>query len=212
MPIIQGIDLFSHNNFTVPGGGPYLVVVGSPTRDTSNLPSGEPASVALHKATNDALGYTISGSPGRGWRGFFFRTETLSATTRIGQMTNGAGVRGRLYMKADGGFSITLDDVSFSESSNGGFAQWWWIEQILDYSVNPHALYTQINGVNITPISLAGAVDSVVDTVISSPSTDGGDVRFSHFMWGSATSTSDWLGGISTAVSFAPVISGRGAC
>lgn len=41
MPTVAGTDLFTHNNFTVPGGGPYSAVAGTPTVDTTTKPTGE---------------------------------------------------------------------------------------------------------------------------------------------------------------------------
>lgn len=194
MPTIQGIDQFFHNSFSVPGGGPYGTVTGTPVLDTSIKPPLESAAVLLdNPGTGDVLGYTVSGTPARAWCGFYFRMATGSATSLLIQFATVGGNVARLYYDSGAAFLATIDEINY-EYYAITLDEYQWVEMIYDASGTTHNLYTRIAGVDGTSVPRAGTSASTISNFTLTGPAFGNQHRFAHVMWGSAASTSDWLG------------------
>lgn len=198
MPTVSGTDLFSHGDFTVPGGGPYHGMVGSlPTDDHSQVPYGE---IAVAKWTlTGYLRYAHGSPPSRGWAGFFFRMNTgeepAGNQTILQYWTLGFGQASKIYwIPATNEFAFTVGDITYNNVAIA-LDTYHWIELIFDASGTTHTLYYRIDGGTAASVSDSGggAGTTVQYLELGSLFADFTS-RFGHVMWGSAASTSDWLG------------------
>ncbi len=198
MPTIQGTDLFSHNNFTVPGGGPYVEVDDTPVRD-STYPYTDPYSVLFSDpVTGSALGSQMTAPPALGWHGFFWRLNTADkpvADKLIAQMfTSGFAQAAKIYFTIFANeLSVTVGDVNFINVV-AALDRWNWIEQIYDVSGATHTLYTRMNSVDFTPVSDSGGGAGTTAQYTYIGASAAITHRFQHHLWGSAASVTDWLG------------------
>lgn len=200
MPTITGTDTFAHNDFTVPGGGPYSYVTGTPAQGTAN-PQELDAQYLLCSDVSVAeyVEYQNLTPPSLGWSAFYFRVNTgeePADNTIVSQIwTVGFAQAVKLYyIPAANELSITVADVDYSNASITLDA-WHWVEMIFDPRAATHSVYWQVDEVDQTSQSDSGggAADTVqfIDIGAWRP---GWTARFSHFLCGVASSTSDWLG------------------
>lgn len=198
MPTIQGTDNFYHNNFTVPGGGPYQAVEGSPVRDTTVVHQPEGASLLIEAtAALENVQYAISGSPTFGWHGFWFRQNAAEeiGNVLIAKMFPAAGGAAELgYLSATNELyhhitgSGTFPDITITLDA------WVWVEQIFDVSGATRSLRTRVGGVDLAAEDFAVAASTVSHTGIGNMAADSTLCRFSNAHWGTAASLTDWLG------------------
>lgn len=198
MPTVQGTDLFSHNDFTVPGGGPYSIVTGTPVADASILRPGDPASLLIENVGSEWVEWTLNPTPDLGWCGFGFRQNTgdePAGNTIIVQFwTNGYGQATKLYwIPGSNDLSLTVGDVSF-QTKPCSLDAWHWIEVIYQANSTTHGAYARLDGSDFTPDSLGGQSSTQVQYLEIGSFFTTHKVRYSHVMWGSAASVSDWLG------------------
>lgn len=199
MPTVQGTDLFDHNDFTVPGGGPYRAVEGTPVRDLAVVRTGDPASLLIEAtAAAENVQHDISGSPTFGWHGFYFRQNAADeiGNVLICKLFAAAGAAGeigylpatnRLYHHIAG--TATFPDITISTDV------YIWIEQIFDVSATTRRLRTRVGGVDLSAEDLAGSsISHVTHHGVGNMSADSTKCRFSRVMWGTATSLTDWHG------------------
>lgn len=195
MPVVQGTDNFAHGNFTVPGGGPYMDVLGGVATDYSIIRPGDPASLLL--TTGDArVGSPYTAPPTRAWRGFAWRLnaadEPGSNILMSTMWTAGFGSAAKLYwVVGTNELAHTIDDATFANFA-APLSAFNWIEQIFDVSTTTSAIYTRVNGFDLTPVTKAGSISTVNYTYLGQGA--GTPHRFSHHMWGIASSITDWLG------------------
>lgn len=203
MPTIIGTDLFNHNNFTVPGGGPYSEVNGSPATDLTIVRPGDPASLLLANAVNTAesLGYTNFAPAARAWNGVFCRLNSADATASSFWFFVQMYCSPEAGAAAKWGYSTFANQLYTDVNGVNNFAAfsldtWHWVETIFDVSGTTHTMYVRIDGVDMTPTSESGSSASHVNSLylgafqlVALPG-----IRLSHHMWGTAASTSDWLG------------------
>jgi hypothetical protein len=199
MPTVQGTDLFYHNDFTVPGGGPYSAISGTPARDTTVLRPGDPASLLIETtAATERVQYTLSPTPNLGWCAFGFRQNTgeepSGNTTLLQFWTNGFGVPTKLYwVPGSNDFSLTVNDNNY-QTKTVSLDAWHWMEIIYEANSTTHTAYARLDGVDFTPATLAGQSSTQVQYLELGSFANTNKVRYSHVMWGSAASTTDWLG------------------
>lgn len=193
MPDVLGYDDFSHGDFTVPGGGPYDYTGGTPTKGTTNLRTGDPASMDLasgsdfvaHKGSLTALA----------WRAFAWRLDAADepgSNQLIAQFwATGFASAAKLYwvVGADE-LSHSVDDAGFSNIATP-LDEWNWIEQIFDVSTSTFTIHTRVNGTDMTNQTNTGVATTVQYDELGRA---GMTHRFSHSMWGTAASTDDWMG------------------
>jgi len=194
MPTVHGTDLFHHNDFTVPGGGPYIEVGGTPERDLTVLRPGDPASLLISTgATVEQLGSQLKTPlPVRGWHGFAWRLNSAPAADVVLARfwTAGFGTSAGLeYFVAGQELQHFLgaNTARIAVSLN----TWYWVEQIFDVSGTTYALYTQVNGVDLTSVTTTGTASTVEYTYLQGYNITH---RFSRHMWGAAASVTDWHG------------------
>ncbi len=196
MPTVHGTDLFYHNDFTVPGGGPYVEVGGTPERDLTVLRAGDPASLLISTgATVEQLGSQLTTPlPVRGWHGFAWRLNSADVPASqqvVARLwTAGFGTSAGLnYLVA------TQELEHFLGANTARIAVslnvWNWVEQIFDVSGTTYTSYTQVNGVDLTSVTTTSTASTVEYTYLQGYSTTW---RFSRHMWGAAASTTDWHG------------------
>lgn len=202
MPTITGTDDFDHGNFAVPGGGSYIEVNGTPTKDTTIVKPGTLCSLLLNPAgTTENLGKNIPSPGNMGWMGIWWRQNTGEEPGTANQdmiklWTSGfAGAGALKYNAADD----TLKWLVTGGAQTNAFVgvtldAWHWIEIIFDVSTTTYGIYGQIDGVDMTP----GAGTAAATTVVPHYLGTGGSVtwtqRFADWMYGKATSVTDWLG------------------
>jgi hypothetical protein len=183
----------------VPGGGGYSFVGGTPAMDLTIVRAGDPASLLIDTAAAlEYVEHAISGARTMPWQGFFWRMETVdepAGGVDIAQHMVNSGADGRLS------YSGTVDQIYhfFGGSSTAGIAYalgtWVWIEQIFDVSTATAGIYTRVNAIDLTPVTLAHASTTAIGARLGV----GGSVatakyRISRAKWGYAASVADWLG------------------
>lgn len=203
MPTVQGTDNFNHGDFTVPGGGPYSAINGSPAKDTSIVHSPEPASLLIATtAAEENVQSAISGSPRYGWHGFWFRLESADepgANTKLAFINAADGFHGNLEFQpsANNFFHYINTGTNFPQGATYTFGTWVWIEMILDTDgAGTRTQYVRIGGVDLTASTLAKAASSAssagLGSNVATPTIPA--YRYSNHYWGSAASISDWMG------------------
>lgn len=195
MPTVIGSDDFNHGDFTVPGGGPYNYVSGTPTKDTTIVRPGDPASLLINAGT-DHLGYQYASPPALAWRGYAFRVNTGEEDTGNMLLTQmwipGFAEAAKLYWNISSNFvQHTIADITFQSSVTLALDDWHWFEHIFDVGTTTHAIYTRVNGVDMTAVTRGGQSVTTVEYVEFGRSLT---YRFSHHLWGTAASITDWLG------------------
>lgn len=196
MPTIQGTDTFFHNDFTVPGGGPYAAVVGTPTRDLAIVHPGDPASLLIDAtAAAEYVEYDISGAPTIGWHGFWWRMDTEPASDQdVARLIVSGGAAGRIaYSPGENALYHYITGASFPSIAYT-LSTWVWIEQILDVASGTRSLRTQVGGVDLTGVDEAFAAATVTDSRLGITAAGTVEERYSHSMWGTASSLTDWNG------------------
>ena len=203
MPTLQGTDLFSHNDFTVPGGGPYSAITGTPTMNTSIVHSGDPASLLIStSAAAEAVQYDFTGTgPAIAWVGFWWRVESgaepVSDTTICQFAMSGAhaklsyqGSQDRFYHFWDGGVAQANAASTYTPGT------WVWIEVIAHASAATRVMYTRYGGTDIASPATLATTSTTVSNVWLGTATGSPTVvmRYSRAMWGTAANATDWLG------------------
>lgn len=200
MPTIQGIDTFAHGDFTVPGGGNYSAVTGSPAKDTTVLQGSDPASLLLSaSAAAENVQNNITGSPTLPWHAYWFRMASADepgSDLLVAQMGAADGNGGRLIFQpsSDKFYHHIIGGSEFPLSGVYTFGSWVWIEHILDTSSGTRTMHTRIAGVNMTPTNRVVAASTGSDCLLGWIAASTGTVRYSNHHWGVALSTSDWMG------------------
>lgn len=203
MPTVQGTDTFAGGDFTVPGSGPYSAIFGTPTKDTTILQPGTPASLLIDtSATPEAVEHAISGLPTMAWMGFWWRVEAgaePAADTTLASFDVTAGARAKLtYQSSEDRFYHFWDGGSAQANASGTYepGEWVWIEIIADVSTSTRTMYSRYGGVDIaTPATV------VTTSTTFTNQTNGPDegtptvvMRYSYAQWGTAASSTDWQG------------------
>lgn len=200
MPTVQGTDDFAHGDFTVPGGGNYSAVVGSPEKDTTVLQGSDPASLLISAAgAAENVQNAITGSPTLPWHGYWFRmaaADEPAGDLLLAHVGAADGNGGRLVFQASSNkfYHHIAGGSEFPLSPVYTFGTWVWIEHILDTSTGTRTLHTQIAGTTLTPANRTVAASTGVDCLLGWSTSATGTVRYSNHHYGVAASTSDWMG------------------
>lgn len=201
MPTVQGTDTYDHNDFAVPGGASYTSIFGMPTRDLTIVRAGDPASLLIStSAAAEAVEQAISGAPAFAWCGFWWRIESggepaSDVTVATFDVASGARAKlsyqpsqDRFYHFWDGGTPVAGASSSYTPGS------WVWIEMIAS-PASTREVWTRFGGVDISVASLASSATSITHRTLGPDSgTPTVTMRYSRGMWGTASSSSDWLG------------------
>lgn len=157
MPTVLSVDTFEHGDFTVPGGGSYSNIFGTPTKDTSIIVGNMPQAALFNGI--EGLRKSI-GTPRYGWHGFWFRREVttddalsgvlLDASSSGPQMRLSTSLGAQNAYSYIGGGSTSLGTIHIDAGVD------YWIEMIGDFGATTWTLYWSINGVVQTPATLAG--------------------------------------------------------
>lgn len=214
MPSVADNDYYEHNDFGVPGGGPYNNVVGTPTQGTANPQSLDAQYLLCNNAAADEyVEYAMSPTVSRGWNAYYFRVNTgeePAGNATIQQIwTTGYGQAAKVYyLPGSNELSITVADVGFSNLAITLDA-WHWCEFIFDVSGTTHSIYGRVDGVDFTPQSDGGggSAAAVQFIELGARFSNWTAARFSHYLRGTASSTSDWLGDPASVVVTQRVVS-----
>lgn len=203
MPTIQGgPDAFDHG-FDVPAD--YDNTFGTFDALTSPLYQNRLNTLhALTNGTNQGVRKNISGSPQRAWAAFPFRytPQPSGSTVQVFNFGTNSGVTGGLGVGSTGFFTFTsaggVGAPEFAASAN----TWYWIELIYSVSGTAHTTHARINGSD-GPTANGTSTDTFV-TFNQVLSTAGNPTGFDlywggYWVWGTAASTTDWLGEPSAA-------------
>lgn len=202
MPTVQGTDNFNHGNFTVPGGGPYTAIFGTPTKDTTVVHGTDPASLLISTTTAaEAVEYAITGTPTRGWMGFWWRVESgaePASDVTIANFDVTAGARAkasyqpsqdRFYWFWDGGSAQSLAASTYTPGS------WIWLEFIAEVNTSTRTLNARLGGTTGTPATVTTTSTTITGATLGQDSSTPTVVmRYSNAQWGTATGATDWLG------------------
>jgi hypothetical protein len=211
MPIIIGTDDFGHNDFTVPGGGPYAAVSGTPQRDVAITHPGDPYSLLVSSTAN--VTYDNPTNPTKGWIGFWWyqvSTDPFVGSHGLDIIFPAAGGSSNTGWASAPSRIFHTVGTAFP-SRNVALDAWHWIEHILDVGSGTRTSYCRVDNIDLASDSAAVAASTIDSHVIGDNSTTNTQ-RFAHVMWGYATSITDWLG-YPDSVGYpitAPTTGGRG--
>lgn len=199
MPTIQREDTFSHADFTVPGGGFYGYVEGTPTYSTSNPPphdAGEMVCAAAGAAVRVASLY--SSDPQRAWRGFWLRINTATEpnlTTTIGTLWDASfAVNAKLFWDPTANGLIHAVEAGAGQTIAVSLDAWHWVEQIFDATTTTGTSLLRVDGVQATNATDPIAAATAMHFDELGPAGNTGTVQIGHHYWGSAANNNDWLG------------------
>ena len=202
MPTIQGTDNFNHGDFTIPGGGPYADVNGTPAKDTTIVHSPDPASLLIATAgAEENVQYAVSGSPTLPWHGFWFRLESAdepASNTMVAHIGTVDDAYGALEFQpsANNFFQYIAGGSNFPQGATYTFGTWVWIEQILDCGGGTRSIYCRIGGVDLTPgtrtIAASPGTNVALGSRAAAPTIPA--FRYSNTYWGVAASVTDFMG------------------
>lgn len=193
MPTVVGIDTFQSGTFTVP---PYKTVTGTPVRDTLVIRGGDPASMKI-AATGAALNVdypNIAGSATLGWHGFAWRLDANTAASfDVATFKAAAGNSAKLTWGFVAQALVHYVGGGTPQSGAYTYGTFAWIEQIFDVSGATRAIYTRVNGVDMTVGTEAGAASTILNSNLGSDAQTNTS-WYSLYLWGTATGITDWLG------------------
>ena len=195
---LQGADMFDH----AITGSFYNTVLGSPSSVTTPVYSNRPASLLVpSNNTNVGVRNLIAESPICGWTGFLLRLETLPTTTdvHVAALTDAAGTRGGLYVTTGGVLTAQVGSGTTQTGPTLVPDEWYWVEMIFNAadSGGTKKLYWRTNQTDYTTASLTEAASTVASVDLASYTGDGVmDWYSGSWWWGSAATTSEWVGPI----------------
>src|SRR5262245_35050971 len=198
MPTITGTDNFSHASFSVPGGGSYIEVNGAPSYDTSILTPGMAGALLLDSsAAREDLGKNIPSPGAIGWQGAWWRLTTEPASQAdVFYMwkTAFAGAAGLTYVPSTDQLQFFMSGSANINVFTVVLNTWYWLELIWDVSSGSHTLAGQINGSNLTSLAGSGSASNVEPIYMGQGAAATQSQRFGDWRYGTAASTSDFLG------------------
>lgn len=193
MPTVQGTDDFDHAIDT----SFYDAVFGAPVAVASPLYQSQPRSLEVVSAgSNIGVRKNYSGSPARGWLAAPLRVASAlpADDVVVASFLSGTGTVARLVVATVGLYPFvsgqTQPEVAIDPD------EFNWVEAIFDVSGTTHALHWALNGVTQTPATLTGQVASsvVYNQLVSLSGNAALTWHAGLWKWGSAASSSDWLG------------------
>lgn len=196
MPTVQGTDDFNHTIVS----GSYDAFFGAPTQVLTPIYQSQPATlkIAPDNVNTQGVRKNITGSPTKGWMAWALRFETIPTTAGVlcGELRDAAATVARFTVAATTGELFCYVSGGATRSWGNITADtWYWIEAIFDVNdgTGVKKCYWRVNGVDQTT-----ATDTVAASTISWSqlvSTSGfGDWYCGLWKWGTASTTSDWLG------------------
>lgn len=197
MPTVQGTDAFDHG-FDVPAD--YDAKFGTPTAVTTPLYQSKLNTLEINSPGNEGVRKNITGSPSRGWMGFPIRIPASPTTTSVvlaAMHSVTSNIQAKVQVNTSRVMGAYIGGGSVATGPTLAVDTWYWVELIYDASAATHALYWRVNGVDQ---SLATVAATGSDTVnygqILSGSGDGTLTWYcgGKWSWGSAASSTDWLG------------------
>lgn len=207
MPTVYGIDNFNHGDFTVPGGADYVEVQGTPVLETTIVPPGWPASVKMESfgSNTEYLGrQDWSGSqPGLGWHGFYHRMSSAYAPANmiVSQFWSSGYVdAAKLLWAWDGASGMTYHVVTSDQGeqlASPGMAPdiWRWIEIIFKCDDTSHTCAWAVDGdIQTSSVKTGLSVSTAGYPQVGFAGAGDAIQYFAHWMWGSASSLTDFLG------------------
>ena len=198
MATVQVTDNFAAENWST--------AAGSPDRVTSSPQHGyETYALEIStSATNEYVYYsTFGGSPTRVMVGFWFLFGTMpSADAQIAKIDFGS-CEARLIMQSSGVPYIKADGtpgmVSSVFSSSLATNTWCWVELMLDVSADPWVLRANLNGSTVTTSGTATATTAgSAFVLLGTNRADTMTCRYSYMNYGTAASSTDWFGQLSS--------------
>ena len=198
MPTVQGSDNFGHGTATAP---PFSLIFGAPTIVTSPVAPNVGSKTLSVVSTGSDIGarYNITGTPGYGWTAIYFRITsdwqdiyflTLGATAGNSAILALNASR-QVYGFFTGGGASSVPSAALSLDT------WYWIEMITQFSATTRTTWYRLNGVDQGSFDKSGESSGTCDHAqfLSYALNDaGGTLLNGYWMWGSATSSTDWYG------------------
>lgn len=201
MPSITGTDSFDHGNFTVPGGANYTGIGGTPAKDTTFLRYPDTASLLIEVTDPEYVEHTYGSATQLPWRGYFMSIEVFpNANVYVGQLWDSGYTYKTGIALSNPGTGITFTfNVNDGSGSNYSTTQislntWYWIEEIIDGRAATVAHYARVQGYDVGVSTNTGGPISFLRDQLGFSTVGGAKYRFSHSMWGVASSITDWLG------------------
>lgn len=199
MPTQQGTDSFDHG-FDVPAD--YDAVFGSPTSAGSPLYQGRNASLRIDAASGAAthgVRKNITGSPGLGWMGFPLRISATpaGAVTLAALHSVTSDKQARIQVNASRVLGAYIAGGSLQTGATISVDTWYWIEMIYDATAATHSLYWRVAGSDQTTATVSATGSDTCDfSQLFSLFDDASLTWYSggYWSWGSASTSSDWLG------------------
>lgn len=205
-PTVQWVDEFNHS-ITSPTY--YSTLWGTPTAVTSPIvDSDHPNSLKISSlnGTNQGVRKLITGSPTKGWTGFWYRPDFLPTISDvlIVQVVDATGAQARVVLGQNGTAYAYILGGGNSVSAPGTLVvdEWYWIEVIFDVNAagGTKKLYWRINGVDMNTPTFTAVASTITHIQLFSGTADGTmDWYAASWRGGSVAAVTDWLGEPSSA-------------
>ena len=195
MPTVQGTDSFDHG-FDVPAD--YDSVFGTPTAVTTPLYQDRLNSLEINSPGNEGVRKNITGSPVRGWSAFPLRVPSALPSGDVVTLglQDAASVPARIIVTSSGIYASL--GASFVTATSFSVDTWHWVEMIYDVNdgTGIKKLYWRMDGTDKETVTLSSAASTVSFAQIVSLSGNASLTWYTggYWVWGSAASSSDWLG------------------
>jgi hypothetical protein len=198
MPTIQGTSNFP--GFRVPTD--FDAVNGSLEAILDPRYQGLPNTLkVVANGSTTSVQKNLTGSPTRAWMGVALRRDTVPTGGGLlaAEFHNaGGGSRGQMRWTAAGALVSSIQ----SETTSGtpfttAAGQFYWVEMIYECAAPTYNLFWRVNGVDQVGSQRTGAAGTTLDFVdVGSDSGDTGLTFYAggYWAWGTAVSSSDWLG------------------
>lgn len=197
MPTVQGTDDFNH---TIVAGA-YDAFFGTPTQVLTPIYQSQPATLKVPSDNVNTVGVrkNITGAPTKGWMATAFRFETIPTVTGVNfaELRDAAGTVARVGCDSSGNVFAFQGGSTIQNYGIITADTWYWLEMIFDVNdgTGVKKLYWRINGVNQTTCTDTAAASTISWSQIVSLNTNGIADHYSGlWKWGSAATSTDWLG------------------
>lgn len=212
MPTIQAIDTFDH---TIDAGYYSDGFFGTPTGVSSPLYQTRQRTLQIDSAgANEGVRYNFTGSPTRGWVGVPLQVpgSPTGGGLLFFEIHTAGGERAQIRFSGAGNIYAHLgaDDSTSVALTAGSFH---WVELIFDVSGTTHTAYWRLDGSDQDTVASNPGSASTCDYVqLLSETTDGTLTWYAggYWVYGSASSITDWLGEPSAPVGGVSFMSGVG--